>query len=68
MWITELDTYEVWAPSKSTPKPPVPVWRWALWWLTLGVGMLVFYVLLTPLWLGLRVLARLADRRARIQA
>jgi len=29
----------------------------------LGLGMLVFYVLLTPIWLGLRVLARLADRR-----
>jgi len=51
-----------------TPKPPVPVWRWALWLATLGVAVLIFYVLLTPVWLGLRALAWLADKRARIQA
>jgi hypothetical protein len=43
----------------------VPKWRWATWFSLLGAGILVFYVLLTPVWLGLRVLARLADRRAR---
>jgi hypothetical protein len=47
------------------PKPPVPWWRWAMWWVTLGVADLIFYVLLTPLWLGLRVLAWLADFRSR---
>jgi hypothetical protein len=31
----------------------------------MGVAIFVFYVLLTPLWLGLRALAWLADRRAR---
>jgi hypothetical protein len=36
-----------------------------MWWVTLGVADLVFYVLLTPLWLGLRVLAWLADFRSR---
>ena len=49
----------------ATPKPPVPVWRWAVWLLTLGVAVLIFYVLLTPVWLGLRTLAWLADLRAR---
>ena len=32
----------------------------------MGLALLVFYVLLTPVWLGLRALAWLADRRARI--
>ena len=50
------------------PKPPVPAWRWATWWAILGVAVLVFYVLLTPIWLGLRGLAWLADRRARAAA
>jgi hypothetical protein len=47
------------------PKEPVPLWRWGLWYSVLGAAILVFYVLLTPIWLGLRGLARLADLRAR---
>ena len=54
--------------TMTTPKPPVPVWRWALWLAILGFAVLVFYVLLTPVWLGLRALAWLADKRARRQA
>lgn len=44
---------------------PIPLWRWAAWYLALAAGMLVFYVLLTPLWLGLRALAWTAGLRAR---
>jgi hypothetical protein len=47
------------------PKPPVPWWRWAVWWSTLGVALVLFYVILTPLWLGLRGLAWVAELRAR---
>jgi hypothetical protein len=47
------------------PKPRVPLWRWVLWWLILAAADIVFYVLLTPLWIGLRALAWLADFRAR---
>ena len=47
------------------PKPPVPLWRWAVWWAILGVALVVFYVLLTPVWLGLRALAWLAEFQAR---
>ena len=47
------------------PKPRVPLWRWAVWWLGLGIALLVFYVLLTPIWLGIRAAAWLADRRSR---
>jgi hypothetical protein len=47
------------------PKPPIPLWRWAAWLLILGAAMIVFYVLLTPVWMGLRAAAWLADFRAR---
>ena len=47
------------------PKPPVPRWRWALWWTILGAAVFVFYVLLTPIWLGLRGAAWLAEWRSR---
>ena len=46
-------------------KPRVPWWRWATWWAILVVADLVFYVLLTPIWLGLRTLAWLAEFRSR---
>jgi len=49
----------------ATPRPPVPVWRWAVWFSLLGLAVFVFYVLLTPIWLGLRALAWLADRKSR---
>jgi hypothetical protein len=47
------------------PKPPVPLWRWGLWWMILGAALVVFYVLLTPIWLGLRGLAWIAEFQAR---
>jgi hypothetical protein len=49
-------------PSK---KPSVPLWRWGLWWTILGAAVVVFYVLLTPIWLGLRGAAWLAELRSR---
>jgi hypothetical protein len=47
------------------PKPPVPLWRWATWWATLGAALVVFYGLFTPIWFGLRVLAWVAEYRSR---
>ena len=46
-------------------KARVPLWRWALWWLILGFALVLFYVLLTPIWIGWRALAWLAEFRAR---
>jgi hypothetical protein len=46
-------------------KGHVPVRYWILWWTILAVADLVFYVLLTPIWIGLRVVAWLAEFRAR---
>jgi hypothetical protein len=39
--------------------------RWALWYAALFAGMFVFYVLLTPVWIGLRTAAWVAEFRAR---
>lgn len=47
------------------PKPDVPRWRWATWYATLGVALVVFYVLFTPFWFGLRALAWAAEFRSR---
>lgn len=49
----------------SSAKGSVPRWRLTLWLLALVPAVVVFYVLLTPIWIGLRVLAWLADFRAR---
>lgn len=46
-------------------KPRVPLWRWAVWWTILGAAVVVFYVLLTPIWLGLRAAAWVAELRSR---
>jgi hypothetical protein len=49
----------------TAPKPPVPRWRWGLWLAILAAADFVFYVLLTPLWLGLRGAAWIAEWRSR---
>jgi hypothetical protein len=49
----------------SREKPPIPLWRWSVWWVLLAVGMFLFYVVLTPIWIGLRALAWVAEFRAR---
>jgi hypothetical protein len=50
------------APRK---KPPVPARYWVLWSAILVAADFVFYVLLTPIWIGLRTVAWLAEYRAR---
>ncbi len=41
--------------------------RWlALWWFLMFLGDLVFYVVLTPIWLGLRAAAWAAELRSRV--
>ena len=46
-------------------KPPIPLRYWILWWVVLLVADVIFYVLLTPIWIGLRSLAWVAEFRAR---
>ena len=47
------------------PRPPIPLWRWALWWAILVPALVVFYGLFTPFWMATRALAWLVDFRAR---
>ena len=44
-------------------KGSVPLRYWAVWWTLLAAAMVVFYVLLTPIWIGIRVAGWLASRR-----
>jgi hypothetical protein len=43
----------------------IPIWRWVLWHFALVLGMIVFYVGLTPIWIGLRTAAWVAEFRSR---
>ena len=43
----------------------VPLRYWVMWYGSLGVAVVAFYVVLTPLWIGLRAAAWAAEFRAR---
>jgi hypothetical protein len=45
-------------------KPKVPWWRWAMWWAIMAPALVVFYVLLMPVWAGIRVARLIARARA----
>ena len=46
-------------------KAPVPVWRWGLWWFLLAPALVLFYVVFTPVWLGIRIARLFAHARSR---
>jgi hypothetical protein len=48
-----------------TERVEIPLWRWATWLTALGAALVLFYVLLTPVWLSLRALAWAAEFRER---
>jgi len=50
---------------RNNVKGQVPLRYWILWWTLIAVADVIFYVLLTPIWLGLRVAAWLAEFRVR---
>jgi hypothetical protein len=43
----------------------VPLPRLVFWWVLLVLGDIAFYVLLTPIWIGLRAAAWVAELRSR---
>ncbi len=45
----------------------VPLRYWIIWSSALVVAIGAFYVLMTPLWMGLRAVAWLSDRRRRLR-
>ncbi|HUZ98990.1 MAG TPA: hypothetical protein VMU74_06485 [Gaiellaceae bacterium] len=46
-------------------KGSVPLRYWILWCMILVAADILFYVVLTPIWVGLRAVAWLAEFRAR---
>ena len=50
------------------PKPPVPAWRWAVWWAFLFPAAFIFTIAAAPLWMGLRAAAWVAEWQARRRA
>ena len=46
-------------------KPPVRWYWWVLWMVLLAVGLFVFYVVFTPVWIGIRLVARVSERAPR---
>jgi hypothetical protein len=44
-------------------KAPIAWYWWLLWLVTLAAGLFVFYVLFTPVWIGIRLVSWFAERR-----
>jgi len=62
----ELDEFPGFNPeARAARAKRIPIWRWILWHVALVLGMLVFYVGLTPIWIGLRGAAWIAEFRSR---
>ncbi len=40
----------------------IPAYYWPFWAVTLVLGLFVFYVLLTPVWMAIRFVAWLSER------
>ena len=62
------------ASTHSTPesgrrprrREPIPFYYWPFWMLLLAIGLFIFYVVFTPVWMGIRLVAWLVEgRRAR---
>jgi hypothetical protein len=51
-----------------TPSRKIPFYYWPFWMVLLALGLFVFYVLLTPVWMGIRLIAWLADKRGRSES
>ena len=45
----------------NPPKKPVPGFYWPLWMLILGAALVVFYGILTPVWMAIRGIAWLSE-------
>ena len=46
-----------------TKKRRIPWYYWPFWMVVLALGLFVFYVLFTPVWMGIRFVSWLAERR-----
>jgi hypothetical protein len=46
----------------------VPVRYWVAWWSLLAVAVPLFYVVMAPIWIGIRLAAWIAELQARARA
>lgn len=47
----------------TQPRRAIPFYYWPFWMVVLAAGLFVFYVVLTPIWMGIRFVSWLAERR-----
>ena len=51
-----------------TQRRSIPLHYWVLYMILLAAGLFIFYVLFTPVWMGIRLVAWLSEgRRFRLQ-
>lgn len=51
--------------SRPRGKSRIGWYWWLLWWPLLALGMFIFYVLFTPVWIGIRLAAWASERSSR---
>ena len=56
-------TYTGSARAAAARAKPVPVLYWPLWMATLAVALVLFYGILTPVWMLIRLVAWVSERR-----
>jgi hypothetical protein len=44
-------------------RKPIPIYYWPLWMTTLAAALIVFYGFLTPIWMMIRLVAWVSERR-----
>ena len=53
------------AGSRDQPRPslrPVPFYWWPLWMAFLAAALILFYAILTPIWMGVRLIVWVSER------
>ncbi len=48
--------------AAAARRKPIPPFYWALWSATLGLALVVFYGILTPVWMVIRLVAWVSER------
>ena len=44
------------------PLEPVPLYWWPVWMIMLAAALVLFYLILTPVWMGIRLVAWASER------
>jgi len=65
MTVEPAETSRLDAPRPLREKSHIGWYWWLLWWVLLAIGMFIFYVLFTPVWIGIRLAAWVSERSSR---